>query len=472
MGAANRHTVGPVIATIPLLGGRAATEQAEFIDSPPVNLEPVALDNKIAKGQFRAPHGSVKALDGPGVDRGGVCWNGHHLRVMGTKLVEVAMGVATVLGDVGGDGPVTLDYGFDRVGIRSSESLFYWDGLALAQVTDADLGPVLDVIWVDGYFMTTDGTSMVVTELTDPTSVKPLKYGSAEEDPDMITGLIKFRGEVYALGRHTIQVFQNAGSSGFPFRQVRGATIPYGCVSASAKCLFAESFAFVGGGRNEGLGVYVAGQGTAIKISGRALGRALSKVSDPTGIECENRTYLGERRLMIHLPQETWTYLFEASRELGEAVWFIQRSGRGRAYRLRHAVECNGSLFVGDTETGALGTLSGDTSAHFGESVEWRFDTGFAHGDGTGYIIHSVELVGLPGRTPDDARAFLSISRDGETWGAERVIDLGGRGERRKRMQWRPHWRVPNYGSLRFRGYDHAMPGFTKIVADVEPLGV
>ena len=458
------------MAAIPLLGGRRATEQAEFVESPPINLEPVALDNKIAKGQFRAPHGAVGTALGPGVDRGGMCWNGRHLRVMGTKLVQVSMGRVTTLGDVGGSGPVSMDYGFDRLGIRSDRKLFYWDGQALTQVVDVDLGPVNDLIWVDGYFMTTDGTSLVVTELSDPTSVKPLKYGSAEEDPDPITGLMKFRGEVYALGRHTVQVYQNVGGNGFPFQQVRGATIPFGCVSASAKCLFAESFAFVGGGRNEALGVFVAGQGTAIRISTRAVDRALAAATDPAMIECESRTYLGERRLLIHLPDETWCYLFEASRELGEALWFRQRSGVDRPYRLRHAVECDGALVVGDTETGWLGDLTGDVSAHFGEPVEWRFDTGFAHGDGTGFIVHSVELVGLPGRTPDTARAFLSVSRDGETWSAEKAIDLGGRGERRKRMQWRPHWRCPNYAALRFRGYDHAMPGFTKIMADVEPL--
>ena len=44
-------------------------------------------------------------------------------------------------------------------------------------MTDLDLGVVLDFCWVDGYFMTTDGESLIVTELTDPMAVNPLKYG-------------------------------------------------------------------------------------------------------------------------------------------------------------------------------------------------------------------------------------------------------------------------------------------------------
>jgi hypothetical protein len=66
------------------------------------------------------------------------------------------------------------------------------------QVTDPDLGVVLDVVWVDGYFMTTDGEFLVVTELTDPTQVNPLKYGSSEVDPDPVVALLKLRNEVYA----------------------------------------------------------------------------------------------------------------------------------------------------------------------------------------------------------------------------------------------------------------------------------
>jgi hypothetical protein len=207
------------MARVPLLSGITADETAEFKTSYPVNLEIVAVDNKIAKAQFRMTAGATSFANGPGVDRGGIVWNDAMFRVMGTKLVTVsATGVVTQLGDVGGTGQVTFDYGFDRLGIRSGDKLYYWNGIALAQVVDIDLGPVLDLMWVDGYFMTTDGTSVIVTELSDPTSVLPLKYGSAEEDPDAVTGLIKVRNEPYILGRNTIQVLRNVGGNGFPVR--------------------------------------------------------------------------------------------------------------------------------------------------------------------------------------------------------------------------------------------------------------
>ncbi|MES2904010.1 MAG: packaged DNA stabilization protein [Pseudomonadota bacterium] len=337
------------MTSVPLLGGFMATADAEFVASLPVNLEPVVFDtpNGIAEGQFKAGAGTTALATGPGIDRGGIVYNNAHIRVMGTKLVQVSpSGVITELGDVGGSGPVTMDYGFDRLAIRSSTSLYYWNGASLVQVTDPDLGPVLDMIWTDGYFMTTDGTYIVVTELNDPTAIEPLKYGSAEEDPDMITGLVKFREEIYALGRHTVQVFQNVGGSDFPFAPDLGATIPYGCVSASAKCLFAESFAFVGSARNEALGVYVAGAGTAIKISDKAVDDKLAAESNATAIVCEARTYGDEMRLFVHLENETLVFFKKASDAAGRKIWTIAKSGG--AYRLRNAVMCDGNFIVGD----------------------------------------------------------------------------------------------------------------------------
>lgn len=448
--------------SIPLLGGMVANNQAEFVESAPFNLEPVAIDNKISTGQFRAPAGLVTHSTGPGEDRGAIVWNGRHFRVMGTKLVEIGVGV---IGDVGGSGPVALDYGFDRLSVASGLKLFYLDANGLTQVTDPDLGRVNDALWVDGYYMTTDGSYVVVTQLSDPTQVDPLKYGTAEEDPDMITGLIKVRGEVYVTGRHTIEVMQNVGGNGFPFAVVDGATIPYGCVGPSAKCHFAESFAFVGSARNEALGVHVAGSGTAVKLSTRALDRALAGITDPSIIEMESWAYLDEKRLLVHLPTETWVYLDGASRKLGERVWYR------RSRCPRNAVEMDGAWYA--AVGSELGTLSHDVSTILGEPVEWQFDTAFAHGDGASYILGEIELVGLPGRGifGERATAFFSYSVDGMTYSRERMIQLGEIGQRRRRMIWRPRCRIPHYATFRFRGFDSSMPGFTKIEADVEPLG-
>lgn len=459
---------------IPLLYGMVSDETAEFRQSYPLNLEPFALKNGIATGQLRGTAGATGFANGPGIDRGGTMWNDMLYRAMGTRLIRVRRSNQIEdLGDLGdGVGPVTFAVGPDRLGIRSGDKLFYWNDIALSQVTDPDLGPVSDLIWIDGYFMSTDGVSVVVTELSDPSSVQPLKYGSAEEDPDPITGLIQFNGEAYVLGRYSIQVFRNMGTSGFPFQTIQGATIPYGCVGAMAKCLYDDAFAFVGGDRNSGLGVFLAGAGTATPISTRRIEDELAKVDDPSSIVLENRSGRAERRLFVHLPDKTLVFCSNHSAAAGEPVWYFAQSGIGKPYRLRSAVLAYGSTVVGDTESTALGTLSDTVNTHFGESAQWQFDVGLLYNEGKGGILKGVELIGLPGRAPPgvNGSVWLSLTRDGENYTTERPCSMGLSGQHGLRLQWRPRTNFRTYLGMRFRGYSPALPGFAACEAGLMPL--
>ena len=455
-----------------LISGILANTSAEFAVSYPRNLEPVIVSSGISKGQLRSAAGAAQIGTGPGIDRAGINWNDQCYRVMGSKLVSVtANGTVTTLGDVGSDGTASLDYSFDRLIIRSGTRLYYWDGMTLAQVTDTDLGVVLDAIWIAGYTMTTDGTYVVVTELSDPFQVKTLKYGSAESDPDPITGLVRINNEAAVLNRYTIQFLDNQGGSGFPFVNVGGALINTGCVSASAKCLFGNTFAFVGSSRGDALGVYVAGSGSANKISSRAVDDALSAELDPTAIMLERRVSRDELRLVMHLANESWCFLAKATEAAGEPVWYRLGSAQDQAYRPRNAVNVYGRTIVGDVKSPALGVLSSDISTHYGEPAEWQFDVGMIYNGGKAAILDSVELIGLPGRG-DAGVAFMSMTQDGVTFGPERGIATGAVGQRQKRLQWRPHARIRNYSGLRFRGYDSAVHGFAACEISARGLGV
>jgi hypothetical protein len=460
---------------IPIVSGIVADKTAEFNSSYPLNLEVVPVDNKIASAEFRATSGAIPISTGPGTDRGAINWSGILYRVMGTKLCQVSSdGTVTQLGDVGGSGPVTMDYSFDRLIIRSGTNLFYWNAtIGLIQVTDPDLGPVIDCMWIDGYTMTTDGNSIIVTELADPTSVQPLKYGSAEEDPDAITGLIKVRDEPYILGSNTIQVLQNVGGNIFPFANISGATIPVGCVGPMAKCLYSDSFAFCGGARNEAIGIYIAGNGTANRISTRAIDDELAKVADPSSIILESRTYREERRLLIHLPDKTLVFQLNATKKLEQEIWYVAQSGADKPYRIRNAVEAYGSFYVGDTESSSIGQLSDTVSTHFGENAEWQFDVGPVYNGSKGGIVSALELIALPGRAPfaSIGSIWLSLTRDGQNFSTERSISPGAAGETRKRLQWRPRTNFRTWIGFRFRGLGPFMPGFAGLEADISPLG-
>lgn len=433
---------------VPIMAGTTA-RGGSFAASYPVNLEPRAKNTGVSDGQLVSSPGAAPFATGPGVDRGGISWNGACYRVMGSTFCRVDIdGTVTTIGDVGSDNRrAGFDYSFDRLGIRSAGGLYYYDGATLTHVTDPDLGEVLDLMWIDGYFLTTDGKYLVATDLLDPTSINPLKYGSAEEDPDMVVGLLKYREEVYAIGRYTIQVFQDVGGLNFPFQVIPGATIPYGAVGTDAKCMTSGTFAFVGSGKDEPLGVYVYAGGTAQRISSREIDLLLAAHSTPDQIIMEARSFAGANYILIHLEDRTLALAVDTSRLANDGAWFVLQSDGG-AYRLRNAVWCYDRHIVGDTASSALGVLTETDSIQFAAASTWQFDTALLFNDGKPFVLKEVELFG---QFPAEENViFFSMSRDGVQWSNEIARVLTGR--RDERIVWRPNVRLPAMGIMRFRG--------------------
>lgn len=464
------------MTAIPILKGIYASKVADFVESPPINRVPVVLDTGLSQGYLRVAPGITGTDQGAGADRGGINWNGVCYRVIGTKLVRLdAQGKITVIDDVGPGGPAWFDYSFDKLAIGSGKRVYYFDGSALTQITDPDLGEIIDGMWIDGYFLMTDGTYLIVTELNDPSSIDPLKYGSSEVDPDPILGVIKVRGETYAANRYTIENFVNSGSTGFPFQRNSGGLIPYGIVGTKAIAPFIQTFAFVGSAKGEALGVYIAGSGDAAKLSNRFVDAELAKLTDAqaAAIECEARVDADEQRFLIHLPDKTLIYYATASQQSQGKVWSICASGidADKAYRGRNAVLANGRQFVGD-RAGNVGYIDDTTARHFGEVAGRRMDTALIYNDAGRGIINSLELNGLPGRAPTNAdpRIFLSFTTDGVNWSQERAIPTGRAGERAMRLQWRPNIRFNQWIGMRFREADDGMATFARLDANIQGL--
>jgi hypothetical protein len=464
---------------IPILSGIYTDEAADFRTSYPVNLIPVAKGQGISAGYLRPADGIVaSAFAGPGVSRGGIAWDGACYRVMGTSLVRIEADLSvTVLGDVGLGGQVTFDYSFDRLAVTSGGRLYYWDGALLTQVVDPDLGTALAVVWVDGYFMTTDGEYLVVTELADPTQVDPLKYGSSEIDPDPILTVLKLRNEVYAVNRHTIEVFQNIGGTGFPFQRIEGAQIQKGALGTFCATVYAEAIAFLGGGRNEAPAVYLGGNGQTAKISTREIDTILAGY---TGAELaaavlEVRGGAAGNHLWVRLPDRTLVYDAEASKAIGEPVWSVLTSTLidFAAYRAVDPVWCYDRCLVADPLSTAHGYLDGTLSSHWGTDVRWEFGTAIIYNASRGAIIHELELVALPGRVAfgTDPQIATSYSLDGMTWSTERTIRAGAAGQRGQRLVWYRNGAMRNWRVQRFRGDSQAFVSFARLEAQLEPLG-
>jgi len=464
---------------IPILSGIYTDAGPSLRTSYPVNLYPVPKTQGVSSSFLKPADGIVASGSGPGIDRGAINWRGICYRVLGTSLCTVsAAGVVTILGDVGGPTSqlVTMDYSFDRLAIASGGRLYYWNGSTLTQVTDPDLGTVVDVVWVDGYFMTTDGNYLVVTELTDPTQVNPLKYGSSEVDPDPVVALLKLRNEIHALNRNTIEVFDNVGGDFFPFSRIDGAQIQKGCVGTQACCVFVETVAFLGSGRNEAPGIYLGANATAKKVSTQEVDQLLLTYSEAqlALVKLEARNDKTHQHLYVHLPDRTLVYDAAASAVLEQPIWFCLTSTLTgfSQYRARSFVWAYDQWLVGDPASSAVGYLDETIGSHWGAQVRWEFATTILYNESRRAIFYQLELVALTGRVAidKDPRISTSYSFDGLSWSQDKAIAVGTIGATRKRLVWFQQGMMQLWRIQRFRGDSDAHLSFLRLEASIEAL--
>jgi hypothetical protein len=438
---------------------------------------PVPQDSGVSTGYLKPADGIVNFATGTDTDRGGINWNGVLYRVMGTKLVSVASdGTITEIGDVGGTTQVTMVYSFDYLAIASNDNLFLYDGATLEQVTDENLGTVLDVIWVDGYFMTTDGEFLVITELNDPFQVDPLKYGSSEVDPDPIKALLKLRNEVYALNRYTIEVFDNIGASGFPFQRLEGAQIERGTLGTHTNAVFMETIAFLGSGREEAPAIWAGNNSTTQKLSTREIDLILLDYTEEqlSNVLMETRIDKGHELLYIHLPDKTLVFDGRSSSILGSPVWFTLSSSLKDSgiYHARNIIWCYDKWISGNPTTNELGYFVSDISTHYDNKVSWEFGTQIVYNEGRGGIFYELELVALTGnvRIGIDPTIWTEYSIDGLNWSMPKAISAGLRGQRIKRLVWFQQGNMENWRIQRFRGNSDSHISIARLEARIEPL--
>lgn len=466
---------------IPILNGIFTDIDPTFRTSYPRNLVPVPKATGISEGFLRPADGLVEFATGPGFDRGGIFWEGSLYRVKGENLVSIDEdGVITIIGSVGTGGYCTFAYSFDHLAIASGGNLWLFDGTQLRQNTDPDLGLVISVVFLDGYFVTTDGEFIVVTELGDPFSVRTLKYGSSEISPDAIESLHVLRNELYAVNTNTIEVFDNVGGglNTFPFARITGAQIERGSPGVNTCAVMIDSLVFVGAGKDEAIGVYQAVNGASLKISSQEVDRFLELYSDAQldSVVLEVRVDRNHEFIYIHFPELTAVYDRRASIEAGVAVWFTLDSGISSRvrYRARGFVWAYNKWITGDPIGENVAEMVETTSHHFDKVVGWSFGTMIIYNETRGAIFHGMELTALTGQVAVGVTPVITTeySGDGLTWSQPRTTTFGSSGARSKRIQWRRLGFMDSKRMQRFSGTSDAHITIARLDAAIEPLGV
>lgn len=485
---------------IPILAGSSVDANATLRVALPVNMQPVPGQGSTNQGYLRPVEGVIPFATGEGIDRGGIVSgvDGLHYRVSGNSLITVsAAGVVAVVSAnaLPGTLPVRMDYSFTllgilvpyQVGVSGTGALYFWDGTNLTKVTDANVPPnLVDMAWVDSYWMVTDGTETAVSEINAQTAFNPLQF-TGSINPDTMECLLKANGQVQVCSKNQIYPLQNVGgaSSQFPFSYVLAGLITKGPVATNAACVFAstiggvivDTVAFVGNGRKESPSVYLGLNAQAIRIATAEIDELLMSYTQAqlATIILEAIVYRGGQFLHVRLPDRTVVYDAIASAAAQEPVWHTRVTATvGFAQcRSSFATFAYGDWIVGDPQSSAIGKLSVSDSSHWGQPNRWEINTPLVDNDGKSSNISQMELVTLNGTVTAgiDPTVGLSYTEDGQTFSVERFVKSGKVGQLNKRLVWFDLGTWTNFRSWRTRGDSNSRLSARKLLAEIQPLG-
>lgn len=400
-------------------------------------------------------------------------------------------GTTTSLGTISGSGRVSMaDNGTQLCVVvpGSVGYIFTASPDTLTQITDTDftttLGPSEQVVYKDGYFIHFNNSASVgtgkiffISNLNNGLAYDALDFGSAEADPDEITGLHVNRNILYVCGEITLEPFQNIGGAGFPFQRIQGGVVPKGVKSKFSLEEFDEGFVFVGGGENEQIAVWRASGSSVQKISTAAIENELSKLTDTQQENIFSTVYAdGGYFVTIHTSTRTFTYDSFASQLSGKPMWHERASkdifGQDTIWRVNGIVSAYGKRIVSDNQSGNIGEIDKDVYTEYGTATTSIVSTAPFHNMGNRITVANMELfcesgVGNivdPGSDPVVSRQFSDDG--GFTFSNATDRKLGKQGEYGKRQIWRKEGQVSESRVYRFLMSDPVKRVIIKLQAE------
>lgn len=317
-------------------------------------------------------------------------------------------------------------------------------GSTVSSITDPDMPRAMSPVFMDGFFLfrEVDSGRIWKSGAYDGTSIDGLDFATAEARPDNVVGLIADHGEVWVAGELSIEVYQNTGSSDFPFDRIPGAVIETGCASGETM-LRVDNTVFWVGRDNKGGGVVWRANGyTPQRVSTHEVELILSSV-DLSNTSAWSYQEDGHLFYVLNIPDAGRTMVYDVA----TSAW------HERAYRDpftgvngRHRASCHCYVpnvhLVGDYETGKIYRMSLDYYDDAGDAIKRQLVSPHVRADGGRLFYSELQLrfntgVGLISGQGEDPQACLETSNDGgNTWTPERWATIGRIGEYQARVRW------------------------------------
>lgn len=452
---------------LPLIKGTRVDSGAEWRDSLPLNM--VGFSQSIGDwtGFMRTVDGLKAFATGFGQDRGGI-WSDRfrkHVRISGGTFCEVDQfgNVIDLSGglSVAGSGKARIDNSFNSIAFVAGGNYYRWDGTTLSNVNKpVGAGSLIDMVWIDGYYIFTDGENLWNTTLADEEVFNANERAGSDFAPDEIVGLGRtVDNKVMVFNRYTTDRFINTNATLFPLQRLPNAAIPIGIVGTNAKANIGNGqWVVFGGGKEYSPSFYLLSNNFE-NISTKEIDSIVDTYSDYElfNINIEFRDTRDQKLVICRLPRHTLVYDVSLSVKLGQNIWYEWRSGdlpwRGvnGVYDPRNIDNSASGWIYGDSQGTRIGRLDSTICTQYGEAVEWRCATPIARAGG---VVPSMEIVTAPGHSSvaDDV-VFFSTTKDGALYGPEIMVPRGAQGNYQHRMIVRRLGDYPRWFGMRLRGY-------------------
>lgn len=420
--------------TIPLTRGERIDADTDYRDFLSVNM--TAVDRSVfgAPGYMLQHPGLTQHATGIGIDRGGY-WNERqaiHFRVSGEYLISVsAAGAVSTLGSISGSKKVSLTHSFNSQAVVADGKMWLYSG-TLTEVTDPDLGNPIDITWIDGYYFLTDGEFLYHTDLTDESSIDPLRFATSEFSPDPTLAVDRTSdNQVIVFNRFTTEFFINRATDNFAFQRIQAKAVKCGIVGTHCETELEGVFYVLGGGREEATSVHFITAGLYRSIATREIDKIIATYTEAELEDAvlETRVEDRYRYIIVRLPNHTLLYNKNIAEKYGdESAWTIVKSSildDGPWRGINGVNDPRVGWIYGDRISNKIGRLDNTVATQYGESVETVLYGPLINLESAS--IDELELDILPGHqiNIDDVTTFLSLTYNGITFGKEQTILYG-----------------------------------------------
>ena len=392
------------------------------------------LKNSFNTGEYVLPRPGITSLaTKTGLARGAFTYDDSLYCVYGTSLLKIDTDGNTVVtvGIVEGTANIDFAIGFNEAAIVVRETGGKGYTLAsdvLTEITDPDFVASNSVTHINGRFVYIpfNGDPAFFSDVGAAATIDALSFFDAEELPDKNKGAANYKNILLIGGTDSFELFRDVGDTPVPYRRLN-ARIDFGYIGGLTE--YSDTFAFIGREKDQDVGIYVIGPGTAPKISNEAIDTILTTYTETElSVAVPQRfKWRGYDLLCFTLARHSFGFL--------NGNWFLidtmidDERFPWRAGFVTHYQQKYYTFFA--NEIGRLDKINTDYGNDFERSIQF----GVYQDGNEDFTAQSIELGVSQGYTATGS-VGLHLSRDNVLFSDPYFRNVGNRGEYDKKLVW------------------------------------